>query len=545
MIKIFLGFGLVVVGIFSSPLIQNQSSNMLITSTNKDTIPTAVDSIVMVGGWNCRYLETPYYIKNKDYVVYQYYNTRKIIYPDIESFRVIKNLDKCPVAVDKNGVYFAGSFIEVDTTEIKVVGRNDDYSNCHWLWKNKEKVFRNEKELLGIDAESFQPIECFNGKYFKDKNHVYYFDQKLEGSDGASVGKSCNERCYDKNQIYVNGEVLLYKGEKLIPINDHLAKTESEVIDVFTMKPIMGIDMTSLTKLSRGYSMDKNGVYYGNTKIPIQNANLDNITVWDQNNSAYVTDGIKVYFGDGIYRNIESKLDAKTFGMLPHSDFVFDQNGVYEHQWEEKLKWKENNNRIRLHKFPFKYTEPVTDENTFITDNNRYIVYLDQAYDPWDNKLYSKLSEEQILGLRNQGFLLQKSESVRVEIEGQNVPVNDADLSAILIKDAYPFIGVNPQNVNSNTLAYANEDVYKGDKILVTNNDVEFLAVFSGSRPGCGMDRTPSTNYILVKNKDGYWFVTTDCSLSNKIEVQYLGKTFKSTWNPIFEDFELAQFSIN
>ena len=59
------------------------------------------------------------YIINQDYVIYQEENTRKIIKPDMASF-VPLNVSR--LAKDKNGIYYQGDFIKMDTTGFRVVG---------------------------------------------------------------------------------------------------------------------------------------------------------------------------------------------------------------------------------------------------------------------------------------------------------------------------------------------------------------------------------------------------------------------------------------
>ena len=536
------------------------------------------DTVILSGGWRSRYLERPLYIVNKDYVVYQCFDKRKIIYPDIASFRRVERTDECPIAVDKNGIYYQDIFIKSDTAGISIVGRNNDYSNYQWLWKTKDRVFNNDKELFGIDAETFMPIECLNGNYFKDKNSVYYFDKKIEGSDGSSVSKSCNEMCYDKNYVYVNGEILLRNGQKVKPVNNALAKTDTEVFGIYGIEPIPGIDAASLTKLSRMYSMDKNHVYYGGTIVPIATSNLKNVRVWDQVNRAYVSDGIKVYSREGESGVPEGALDAKTFAMLPHSDFIYDKNGVYERDWNKR------GNKLILAKFPFKYTELVNSENMFITDNSRYIVYLNQAYDPWDKEFYPNVSDKQVQELKEGGFLSQKdlktqsSERDYIPLgnyyskKGNEIymfreqlpeiedPATFEPLDFTYAKDknnvyavtdkgydknkrrygVEKVAGADPQSFKLNVLPYDNKYVYAGGTPLISSEGIEFLAIFSGYRPGCGMDRTPSSNYFFMRNKDGYWLIETTYSQKGQSEIQYLGKTFNRKWNPVFEDFELS-----
>ena len=58
------------------------------------------------------------YIINQDYVIYQEKDTRKIIKPDMASF-VPLNVSR--LAKDKNGIYYQGDLIKIDTTGFRVV----------------------------------------------------------------------------------------------------------------------------------------------------------------------------------------------------------------------------------------------------------------------------------------------------------------------------------------------------------------------------------------------------------------------------------------
>ena len=57
------------------------------------------------------------YIINQDYVIYQEENTRKIIKPDMASFAILGS----GLAKDKNGIYYQGDLIKIDTTGFRVV----------------------------------------------------------------------------------------------------------------------------------------------------------------------------------------------------------------------------------------------------------------------------------------------------------------------------------------------------------------------------------------------------------------------------------------
>ncbi|MDR6969584.1 hypothetical protein J2X31_003617 [Flavobacterium arsenatis] len=511
----------------------------------------------------CQYIDEDVYLVNKDYVVYENCTSRKILFPDMQSFRFPKYNERSFFALDKNGIYFRGEMIKTDTTGFKIVGRNNDYRNPEVLWKTKDAVYKNNQKISVSDVATFQAVECFNGHYFKDKNYVYYFDKKIENSDGATVQKSCDDFTFDKNNAYLKGEIIRYENEKIIPVNNVFFKTSKHVLtrnnDQFTVHP--NIDANSLQSLSRSYSVDKNNAYYGTFALPVKKENLKNIKVWDQINRAYLSDGVKVYSRDNDLKN---NFDAKTFGMLPHSDFCFDKNGVYEREWIEAK------NIVIYVKFPFKYSQPVSSENTFITDDSRYIVYENQAYDPWDKKFYDNLSSDQIALAKENKLMLDKA--------GESELIIDEKYDYLLYKsgntiywdgkktiaDATTFShvgGIFYRDVN-NVYFYSREEgllvvkdmdnktleVFNGffkdknfiyhyyDKIIKSKN-IELLAVFTGYRMGCSQDTTPGSNYYLFKNFEGYWLVC----VSDKVSIRHLGNELpdQKEWNPnLKESFE-------
>ena len=273
------------------------------------------------------YLEEPAYIINKNYAVYECGKTRKIIYADIPSFKRI-NYYGSGIALDKNGVYFQGTLLKIDTTGFEVVGNTGEHPVPKILfWKNKDKVYENAVELSRVDVKSFGPLQCINGPYFKDKHHIYYFDKKIVNSDPATVNSSCGDICYDKNNIYIQGKIAYSdKGEKLLPVNEKLIKTTKTVfyfannrLESTKRNPLPSkviaptMDAATLKGLSRNYSIDKYHVYYDTTALPIKPENFKNIKVWDQVNSAYISDGIHVY----ARNNFEPGFDAPSFGMFP------------------------------------------------------------------------------------------------------------------------------------------------------------------------------------------------------------------------------------
>jgi hypothetical protein len=504
--------------------------------------------------------DAPRYIINCNYVVFQENeNIRKILNADIASFSFPSIGDRgIRFALDRNGVYFNGIFIETDTTGFRIVGRMTDI-----IWKTNDKVFLNATEINGdIDVPSFQTLDVFNRPYQTDKNHVYYRGQKIEYSDGSSAVMSVIEDLvYDKNYVYYKGKIAFFEGDTIHSINHILGKTEKFVLRLnkersHSFQPGIqaGMDTKTIKPLSRYYSMDKNGVYYRTEKTPVSPQNFKAVKVWDQKNRAYLSDGIKVYAKANLP---EPDFDAKSFGMLPHSDFCFDKNGVYERQYNSELQ------KVFNVKFPFVYTEDVSEENTFITDNSRYIIYQNQAYYPWsDKELYKNLTSEQIALAKENKLNLAPNNQPKKDFDYRLYEANneiywndkktfaDAPTFKSIIYEFYkdkrnvykydrekgltPVRGIDVQTatVNKHHFLADKNYIFANDFRIIKNSNVELLAIFAGYGAWCGMDRTPSSSYYLFKNNEGYWLVL----ISDEVRVRNLGNKLSENIQKILSD---------
>ncbi|MFC2468156.1 MAG: DKNYY domain-containing protein, partial [Capnocytophaga endodontalis] len=104
---------------------QKPAKQLPATTTNEEAV---VQDTIAVSDIHCTdslwssfwEYKRPYvegYIINQDYVIYQEENTRKIIKPDMASFAILES----GLAKDKNGIYYQGDLIKIDTTGFRVV----------------------------------------------------------------------------------------------------------------------------------------------------------------------------------------------------------------------------------------------------------------------------------------------------------------------------------------------------------------------------------------------------------------------------------------
>ena len=477
------------------------------------------------------------YIINQDYVIYQEKNTRKIIKPDMASFA---RLDVSRLAKDKNGIYYQGDFIKIDTTGFRVVGfisHYDKQSDYYWeepIWRTYKQAFRGTKPIAISDPATLETVSIC---YFKDKNHLYYYDQKVEGADVATLQQNFADREFvsDKLNTYYKGKPFIYKGERVQQVSNNIYKTTTHVLrynggyddkekaeDYFAELPDY-FDIPTLQRLNDFYLIDKNHLYYDeNTypledkdlRVPIQKENLSKIKLFE----VLVTDGNKLYEG----REPISGYDVATFGIVPgHYYYQYDKNGVYN--WRKKL--------------PFHYTNrPEYGKNFFYMHNQSLFIYEDQAYyKAYDDSLYVPRLNPQQLALLKEGntplrelFPSQDDNQKNKEIDTTGFEQlsyffwrHQGQIYHLIYKEWYDndqhdwkserqyvvvkgYDNVSLKAVPNGFLADKNE-WYDGTTRLFQNKDVELLAIYEGYEKGCGMDPTPATNFYLFKNAQGYF----------------------------------------
>ena len=489
------------------------------------------------------------YIINQDYVIYQEKDTRKIIKPDMASFA---RLDVSRLAKDKNGIYYQGDLIKIDTTGFRVVGviSHHDKPSDYWeepIWRTYKQAFRGTKPIAISDPATFESVtNC----YFKDKNYLYYYDQKVEGADVATLQEESIDKEFvsDKNNTYYQGKPFIYKGERVQQVSNNIYKTTTHVLrynigydqeraeDYFVELPDY-FDIPTLRRLNDFYLIDKNHLYYDESgypledkdlRMPIAKEDLSKIKLF----KVFVTDGDKLYRG----KELLSGYDVATFGIVPgHYYYQYDKNGVYK--WGEKL--------------PFHYTNrPEYGKNLFYMDNQDLFVYEDQAYyKTSEDSLYVPHLSPQQLALLKKGNtplreLFPSQDNKQIDTTGFEELTysfwrHNGQIYHLFYKEWYDnyeygwmsehryvvvkgYDNASLKAVFNGFLADKNE-WYDDTTRLFQNKDVELLAIYKGYRrkKGDGMDPTPETNFYLFKNAQGYWLVELGgegamCPLTNE-----------------------------
>ena len=498
--------------------------------------------------WEYKHPYVEGYIINQDYVIYQEENTRKIIKPDMASFAILGS----GLAKDKNGIYYQGDLIKIDTTGFRVVDvirdKQSDYRE-EPIWRTYKKAFRGTKPIAISDPATFESVSTC---YFKDKNYLYYYDQKVEGADVATLQKELADEEFvsDKNNTYYRGKPFIYKGERVQQVSNNIYKTATHVLrynaeydkeraeDYFIELPDY-FDIPTLRRLNDFYLIDKNHLYYDENSYPLENKDL-RVPIPKENLSkiklfeVFVTDGNKIYRG----KEPLSGYDVATFEIVPgHYYYQYDKNGVYH--WFKKL--------------PFHYTNrPEYGKNLFYMDDQDLFVYEDQAYyKAYDDSLYVSHLTPQQLSLLKEGntplrelFPSQDDKQKNKEIdttgfEQLSYPFwrHQGQIYHLIYKEWYDsdqhdwkserrYVVVKGYDNASLRVVpngfLADKDYwYDGTTRLFPSKDVELLAIYEGYEKGWGMDPAPSPNFYLFKNAQGYWLAELSgegamCPLTNE-----------------------------
>jgi len=484
------------------------------------------------------------YIINRDYVIYQEKDTRKIIKPDMASF---VPLNVSGFAKDKNGIYYQGDFIKIDTTGFRVVGviSHHDKPSDYWeepIWRTYKQAFRGTKPIAISDPATFETVSIC---YFKDKNYLYYYDQKVEGADVATLQKNLanGEFVSDKLNTYYKGKPFIYKGERVQQVSNNIYKTTTHVLrynggyddkekekaeDYFVELPDY-FDIPTLRRLNDFYLIDKNHLYYDESSYPLRDKDL-RVPIPKENLSKIKLFKVFVTDRDKLYRGKEplSGYDAATFGVVPgHYYYQYDKNGVYN--WDYKL--------------PFRYTNrPEYGKNLFYMDYQSLFVYEDQAYYKtfYDSLYISHLTPQQ-LALLKEGNTRLRELFPSQDDKQKNKEIDTTGFEQLSYSSSRhnPFWRHNGQIYHLIEGWYDNDQHkwrrserryvvvkgydnaslkavpegfladknywYDGTTRLFQNKDVELLAIIVGRRGGCRVDSAPGTNLYLFKNAEGYW----------------------------------------
>ena len=392
------------------------------------------------------------------------------------------------ISKDKNSVFIGNQKLEgVSSKGFEVLDDTfnfvKDYKNVYYLDRESDGITYKVEVLdtKGVDIPSFEFLGDSYNKYYKDKNNIYFLNDKDDKMEFEKL-VGANPKTFeiiddyfardDKNVYFFNKKVIGVDVKTFEEVGYDIIKDKNGLhilidsneteIKVKSLKAD-GIDLKTLKKLDNGYFKDKNNIYYGlsDNLYKIKNADLQTFEVLTSPYSS------SVYFAkdkNNVYYN-GKKLD----GIVPNdfeqiqSYFIKDKNGIYkfeEGENEQDLKITPINAKIdfkNLKELDWKY---------FGDDKNIY--YFDED----SFKKVDKADINSFERIDSTGFFKDKN---NVYYEGEKIEGIDMNsievINGMCIKDKNSvfYEGKKLRNISPN-----NFNIFDGeisyDKILVDKN---------------------------------------------------------------------------
>ena len=262
-----------------------------------------------------------------------YKDKNSVYYEDNDgdiSLKILKGADPATfefgiISKDKNSVFIGNQKLEgVSSKGFEILDNEfnfvKDYKNVYYLDRESDGITYKVKVLdtKGVDIPSFEFLGDFYNKYYKDKNNIYFLNDRD-----------------DKMKL----EKLNYADPKTFEIiNGNFARDDKNLY-IFGYK-LDGIDPKTFETLNYEMIKDKNGVYFleniseenENSEIKTKKLNLKGLDLRSfkkvDNSDYYFKDKNSIYYEDsGNLHKIESA-DLKTFKDLDYN-FAKDKNNIY------------------------------------------------------------------------------------------------------------------------------------------------------------------------------------------------------------------------
>lgn len=321
------------------------------------------------GGLNYKDKNSVYYVDENNGVV---------------SLKILKGADPATfefgvISKDKNSVFVDNQKLEgVSSKGFEVLADLfnfvKDYKNVYYLDRESDGITYKVKVLdtKGIDIPSFEFFGYSYNKYFKDKDNIYFLNdkddkmefEKLDGANPKTFEIVDDYFARDDKNVYILG----YKVDGIDPktfetLNYEMIKDkngvyfleniseENENSEIKTKKlNLKGLDLRSFKKVddSDYYFKDKNSIYYedsGNLH-KIENADLKTFKDLDYN---FAKDKNNIY-----YKNKKlDGIDAASFEKIVFN-FIKDKNRLYkidEDEEKNEIKLIPINEKVNLENF--------------------------------------------------------------------------------------------------------------------------------------------------------------------------------------------------
>ncbi len=223
---------------------------------------------------------------------------------------------------DKNSIYlideYDGYFLlshikNIDTTSIEILEGG--------YFKNKQMVYFNEEKLLGADPTSFKIVQ--SGAYSYDKHAVYYLGKKLPKLNPKKIELINYQFICDDKTVFYNDTELNLNAHNIALLTDDFIKDKSFVYYKNTL--INEADANSFEIINRWFQKDKNRLFHQTTPLEL------NVNTFKIENETYAYDEQKAYFTNEQIKGV----DMASFEVLSDN---FSRDKFHVYHMHKKLK---------------------------------------------------------------------------------------------------------------------------------------------------------------------------------------------------------------
>ena len=333
--------------------------------------------------------------------------------------------------------------------------------------KDKNSVYYWDEKLNKIDPKTFEVVEGYGITIFKDKNGIYTFGKNYDKlkiinfkENGIDIDFNDFKVISSKDPtIYRNkNDIYFQKGGKILQIKNVDAKTFEEI--------------NGRSYLDNKYYRDKNNVYYfsEDKMLKLENADRNSVNELSEN---ILKDKNYVYFENQQIKG----LDINSFKVIYENrisepeNLIKDKNGVYYIDENKKTLIKFRNDEIDTKSF--KIANEILD-NYFKDKNNVYYLenYKLHKLEDLDIETYQNISMTRYKKDKNNlYFKWKKVKNVNLDdveiIENDFIKIKDTlyEISSFEEKE----VEIAPLTVDINTFEHIDNRYYK-DKTNIYYN---------------------------------------------------------------------------